>query len=394
MERSPKRQRLNDPYSPASPLPTADTKASFVSPQTPPPSVRMSPTWTAPSNSNQQQPTSGSHFPTPPSTAGYQGHMAGRGASSDAGGESGRQTPMTEDGSEMRKDGDGDAEMADRQGRVAKVVTMVDAEHRRTDHERQEKGALDSGMPSTPGAQRIYKLSTSRVEPVKPHPSQNFIELYGLQKIQQSVARRDPVTGEKINKLRKSYENKVKNLKLDGRNKAQSNQGELGGLLHPGWDERTPEGDTLWVHTWTKEDANQGKRLDLSEDRENLFSKLGAAFDMLPGKLPPKEHREWDNMLGLDDQTVAAGNRTPAGAAANPQPAAASPANTARGNPDRPGKRRRYHEGTYVGYGDDDEDNGSAKRQKQQRAFSSSRNSPSIATGASSSGNMIGVTSS
>lgn len=161
MERSPKRQRLNDPYSPASPPPPSDTKHGFVPPQTPPPSERMSPSWQAQSNLTHQQPTSGSNFPTPPSTAGYQGHMAGRAGGSEAGGESERQTPATEDGSEVRRDSDGDAEMTDRQNRTAKDVAMVDAEHRRTDHERK-KGAQDMSVSSIPGALPIYKLSTSR----------------------------------------------------------------------------------------------------------------------------------------------------------------------------------------------------------------------------------------
>ena len=50
----------------------------------------------------------------------------------------------------------------------------------------------------------------------------------------------------KINKLRKSYEGKVKALGLDGRNKAQSNQKELEGLADAGWSLMSPEGRTLW----------------------------------------------------------------------------------------------------------------------------------------------------
>jgi alanyl-tRNA synthetase len=55
-----------------------------------------------------------------------------------------------------------------------------------------------------------------------------MFEVYKMQRIQASVRRVDPVTGQKVNKLRKSYEGKLKELNLDGRNKATESQKELG----------------------------------------------------------------------------------------------------------------------------------------------------------------------
>lgn len=222
------------------------------------------------------------------------------------------------------------------------------------------------------------------IAPCRPHFSQDFIQLYGLQRIQASVARRDPKTGEKINKLRKSYENKVKALGLEGRNKATQNQNQLWGLLDPNWNYEIEPGVKLW-------DA-QHPQLGNRNTEEEVFSKLGAAFDMQPGRLPPKEHKEWQNMLGLDDNAggakLAAGKvpNGPVSAIANTAPAAqfrnsapASPGSmAARPLHDRAGKKRRYDDSSYVGYSEgygDDGDSGvddmgrrgsNAKRQKRK----------------------------
>ena len=73
------------------------------------------------------------------------------------------------------------------------------------------------------------------IAPARPHPSQNLIDLYSLQGVQASVTRHD-AAGNKINKLRKSYEGKVKQLGLSGRSKAQMGNGALAGLIVPEWD--------------------------------------------------------------------------------------------------------------------------------------------------------------
>ena len=197
------------------------------------------------------------------------------------------------------------------------------------------------------------------------------------------MARRDPVTGEKINKLRKSYENKVKSLGFAGRNKAQANQNELQGLLDPLWDEEVQPGQSLWE----AQTRDSGKQLGNHDAERDLSSKLDAAFQFLPGRLPVQLHKEWQNMLGLDDQSGGAGtkaNTTPsvkpavgsaisktAPAASARASAPASPGNVAR--PERSGKKRSYQDSSFEGYDQGYDDDGystggrdSAKRQKRK----------------------------
>jgi hypothetical protein len=142
-ERSPKRQRRS--YSPPSPAAKLSFVAEHPQPHTPPPSVHMSPSWNSQTSSLQN---GGVTFPTPPSTSGYQGHMTGRGPSSDGGVESGKGTPT--DGGEVRKDGDGDVSM----------VGEVDAENRRSNHERSSDATPAVALPG------LFKLFTKRKYPM------------------------------------------------------------------------------------------------------------------------------------------------------------------------------------------------------------------------------------
>lgn len=240
-----------------------------------------------------------------------------------------------------------------------------------------------------------------------------MIDLYDLNRIQQSVARRDPVTGEKINKLRKSYESKVKNLGLEGRNKAVANPGILMGLVDPGWDQEIGDGRTLWQ----AQHEEAGDPLTNPNAQDDLFSKLDAALSMAPGTLPTKEHKDWHYQLGLDDAAVASGGRTPLGVAKPAAPSAlaktapaiaarssapASPRNLA-GRPERQNKKRRYDDNSfegYTGYDDDGYSTGGvddmgrrrSDGKRQKRIASSSQNSPAFASPSGNSG--IGVRSS
>lgn len=331
--------------------------------------------------------------------------MAGRGVGSEGGGESGRETPASDGYPDTRRDLYGDAEMSDRREGVEGNDVTGESEHRRTDHERQRSGQ-NTVMKMPASAPPLHKLHTTPIAPSRPHPSQNLIQLYGLQRIQTSVARRDPVTGEKINKLRKSYENKVKSLGFAGRNKAQANQNELQGLLDPLWDQEIQPGVSLWQ----SQTRDSGKQLGTPEAESDLSSKLDAAFQLLPGRLPAQLHKEWQNMLGLDDQSTGGGtkaNTTPAvkpaigSATARTAPtvsarasAPASPGNVAR--PERSGKKRSYQDSSFEGYDQGYDDDGystggrdSAKRQKR-KDFSSAQNSSSF----TNNHNSVGVRSS
>lgn len=197
------------------------------------------------------------------------------------------------------------------------------------------------------------------VLPSAPHPSQNLMSLYNLTGIQASVARKDPVTGEGGVKLRKSYEGKVKELGLEGRNKATKGKAELQGLLDPDWSLDMGDGKNMFQHRM--EDCMLGEH-----DENQLLSMLGSALDMRPGHLPKPEHEYWKSTLGLDDSSLAASANKAASPTAAP-PAAkslltktapgaalrgsapASPKMVA-GRPDRAGKKRRYDERSWEGY--------------------------------------------
>lgn len=207
---------------------------------------------------------------------------------------------------------------------------------------------------------------TTACPPSQPHATQNLIELYGLQSIQQKVARKDPITGEKINKMRKSYATKVKDLGLEGKNKAVSNQGELAAILDPDWNAMTANGSTWWDERW------QELRLDDEKAQAQVLSKLDSALHMEPGRLPAKEHEEWKSTLGLDDSASLA-KAAPAPSAVkqpaiNAHLAKTAPAAAARGSapssprngirPDRTGKKRSYRDSSFEGYNDGFEDDG------------------------------------
>ena len=140
--RSPKRQRL-DSYSPASPPITADPLKHSESsqPQTPPPSVRMSPSWSQPGQMLPGLGMQGHTSPNAATTHSFQSQPLSNGGSSAAEGEQQTQieTPATTVGdAEMRHSG-GDTQ-------------MTDADNRRTDHER--KGGSGGGV--------LYKVFTER----------------------------------------------------------------------------------------------------------------------------------------------------------------------------------------------------------------------------------------
>ena len=255
----------------------------------------------------------------------------------------------------------------------------------------------------------VAKLSTLRtaVTYSQPHPSQNLLELYSLREIQASVARKDAITGEKINKLRKSYEGKVKELGLEGRNKANRNKRELENLMDPEWDYTIPDGRTYF-------EASR-EHVDFSErGEEHMLSMLdGALSGMRPGRLPRAEDLQWKSALGLDDSSLskAAAAGPAAGNAANTLPsktaanhflsktspatavqrsapasprgtsASAAGSGTATGRPERSGKKRRYDDASWEGYDDDGYSTGdggsrrgsASKRQKRKvsKRFSS-----------------------
>ncbi|KAF2771782.1 Rox3-domain-containing protein [Teratosphaeria nubilosa] len=355
-ERPPKRQRL-DSYSPASPA--SETKSFVGHPRTPPPSVHMSPSWQSQSFEQRSAPGSVT-FPTPPSTSGL---GQPRSVGGEDGAESRSQTPAA-DSQDQGQHGEQDEEMTD-----AKDDRIVeDAEHRRTDHERRDEESMDI-VPDLPPAPRLYKLRTAPVPPAQPHLSQNVIELYGLQRIQGSVARTD-AQGNKINKLRKSYEGKLKPFNLPGKGKAHAGNNMLWGLVDPGWDMVMEDGRTRWEF----DNETQNVRLN-GLGRDSLLQLTEDAMDgMGKGQLPPQEHKHWiDTVIGLEEPKSATnpGATTKSGESANPllaktgvahaisKTAPASPRGGVQ-RPGRTGKKRRYDDASFDGYQESfgDEDGG------------------------------------
>ncbi|MCJ1399911.1 hypothetical protein MMC11_003114 [Xylographa trunciseda] len=194
----------------------------------------------------------------------------------------------------------------------------------------------------------------------QPHPSQELISLYGLSPLAATVARMDPVTGEKINKLRKSYEAQVKNFGLAGRNKAVKTEASVAGSL-------------VNLMAWPEDEwQNQvvaGKALEKGLSGVTL-AKLEKAMKFEPGLVPKND--EWENILGLEKLKAPLPIVETKGKAA---PQVVSKLQKINGlvngmtvgipageveRPKRTGRKRRYDERSFEGYGegfvDDDAD--------------------------------------
>jgi len=219
------------------------------------------------------------------------------------------------------------------------ITTVPDstAQSRRTDHDWQ-----------------LYYLPAAPLPQSRPHASQNLISLYHLDDIATSVRRTDPTTGQKINKIRKSYEGKVKQLHIAGVNKAVPVPKEFinGGLLD-----------------WPA-DQWQAQKVSGNPVQKGLtpsfLAKLDRAVKMAPGKLADRDSEKWKKLIGTDE--VPKGKVVPEamkkGAALfQSQPTypstAPSPRMGATGaRPARAGAKRRYNDSSFRGYaegfGDED----------------------------------------
>lgn len=164
------------------------------------------------------------------------------------------------------------------------------------------------------------------------------------------------MTGEKINRLRKSYEGKVKSLGLAGRNRAVKHEKEKMGLA------------ALAV---LPEEEWQNQKVIGRDVQKGLASatlaKLEKAMRMQPGPIP--NNNEWEDLLGFEKAApiqpvietapkaqkekhsikangLSNGPRLKAAKAS----ASASPSEAPR--PKRSGKKRRYDEHSFEGYGE------------------------------------------
>ena len=213
----------------------------------------------------------------------------------------------------------------------------------------------------------------------RPHPENNLIKIYGLGSLEASVARVDPKTGEKINKLRKSYEGQIKSFGLAGRNKATSHNSDTDGL------------NLLQLAQWPEEEFAiqrvSGKEVGRGLS-DTTRAKLEKAVDLKPGKVP--RNAEWENVLGHDKKATTEDVKTRKLEAHREEaqystasvkvqvnghrvngPTSAPEAN----RPRRMGKKRSYVDSSFEGYGegfdddvhDDDSSNEGSRRSSNSR---------------------------
>jgi hypothetical protein len=251
--------------------------------------------------------------------------------------------------------------------------------HRRSNHNRRseslftDEGRLKASLGIS--GDHLFKLSERTYEASKPHASQNLFKLYDLESLASTVARTDPVTGEKINKLRKSYEGHIKNLQIAGKPKATKMDRVFADLLmFPGDDWHA-----LHVTGKTIGGALSPEQNTLADGFSHLFDEAFAG--VAPGALPNPEAAKLRAYIGTDDtvkpkpQDSTAHRATPLPSAApTPMPNAA---HRGGARPERAGAKRQYTDAAFQGYGEgygDDyadstggEDNGAmAKRRKIQ----------------------------
>ncbi|KAJ5679516.1 hypothetical protein N7462_007760 [Penicillium macrosclerotiorum] len=192
-----------------------------------------------------------------------------------------------------------------------------------------------------------------------PDPSLDLISLYGLGPIAQSVARIHPITGEKINRLRKSYEGKLKGLGLAGRNKpVKQEPGAPGSLRHL----------IMWPEEEWQNQKVFGKQIKVPDIDSALQNLQGRAMQLEPGTVPNNDF--WEDILGHEKpaKTQGPGDSSkksalpPAGRPTAQAPLAAQGAQEPeRARPSR-GRKRHYDDNSFVGYGegyaDDDDETG------------------------------------
>ncbi|KAF2842145.1 Rox3-domain-containing protein [Patellaria atrata CBS 101060] len=347
---SSKRQRLSGSFSPASPpyhlaKQNDDTK-TIVQPNTPTSPPYMSSINHSNASQSSNTATQRSDY-TPPSSAVLSSQTPQHPMITTTNTLPTPASSTTGGLSSMNKDSDGDAPMiddhnGDSQLQIHDIAMTGMEEHRRTDHERQDSdflrkvGAIER---LTTGLSPLYKLNENPIPLSRPHGTQDMIQLYGLQPIASKYLRKDPVTGEKINKLRKSYEGQIKTMGLAGKNKHTKTPGVFTGMM------------SFPAEEW------QVQKVDGRNVAEGLpasiLSKLDSAVKMAPGKLPPSISQTWRSIVGTDDapskptkpqvqQQASAGNR-PVGA---PSPTIKA------ARPERSGTKRRYLDSSFTGYGE------------------------------------------
>ncbi|KAH7095362.1 Rox3 mediator complex subunit-domain-containing protein [Paraphoma chrysanthemicola] len=355
-EHSAKRQRLDSTgrFSPASPPFDVVAKASghtktLTHPRTPTSPPHSSMSSQANGGPAMNNPAAPSDRSPPASTA--MSHSLSQSASS-ASNPHPMPTPASTTGAfgSATIDSDGDAMMED--GADDDAVRL--AHHRPTNHNRQTRLEFSArgGLKAAEGVSgdQLFRVAESRCEVSRPHGSQNLFKLYSLESLARSVARTDPVTGEKINKLRKSYEGHIKAMQIAGKPKAQKMEGVFS----------IPASYPLDYYQQTQVHGKEIERA-LNPEGTALTAEFGNSLDlafagMAPGPLPNADANRYRTYIGTDDIIKA---KPQDGPPQRPTPHASNaptPGNSAAGRgvnrPERSGSKRHYTDAAFQGYGE------------------------------------------
>jgi hypothetical protein len=178
-----------------------------------------------------------------------------------------------------------------------------------------------------------------------PDATEDLISIYGLKELAASVARTDPVTGEKINRLRKSYEGKLKDFNLAGKNKPHK--------VEDG--HRDSLSDLMIIPEEQWQIQNEGKDAGLKSN-ESLAG-FERAMKLDRGRIPKNEH--WEDVLGHERaKPVAVSNEALRKGVLGVDRQSAL-GNGISGNaiseasrPRRAIKKRKYDDDSFEGYGE------------------------------------------
>lgn len=251
-------------------------------------------------------------------------------------------------------------------------ATVDNADNRRSDHERKETEPAEKEETEWERGWRTkefgpyYLLGTNRksipvvlrdgtkseltlhtaIQRPQISPRNDLIEQFGLTDIANSVRRFDPLTGEKINKLRKSYEGKVKQLGIAGKNKAVSTTGEF-----------FPNITSVPEQEWQAQHRSIDD-LEKAMTGAEFEKKLEAAFAVGPAPLDKETDSKFKSLLSNDDapkkgpaeMSRKSSGLLPNAPAGSQRPSAISSPALKPSRPERTGAKRRYNDTSFAGY--------------------------------------------
>ena len=177
-------------------------------------------------------------------------------------------------------------------------------------------------------------------------------------------------TGEKINRLRRSYEGQIKSFSLAGRNKAIKHNNKTDGL-------RLQDLGTIPPEDYRAQRVN-GKEIT-QELSDGIQTRLEKALNLQPGKVP--RNAEWEHLLGHDKKGGNDDAKVKKQEVRKEEPQRAVNISKVNGHingvtsnpesnrPKRAGKKRSYVDASFEGYGegfDEGKDDASSDAESRQ----------------------------